>query len=186
MKNFTAIIFIMLVFSGILNAQDSHSDQHQVNITVPALSLLDIEGPDGNNTITLEFEAPEEAGLWLTAPSPNSDLYLNLSSTAKGGSTGKTVAASISSDLPAGITLKVVAAASATGKGNLGSPTSEIALSTTPQNVITGVKTGYTGDGVGNGFQLTYTFAVEDTDAAIEALTNDIPVVTVTYTMTGE
>lgn len=186
MKKFTATLIALIVCAGFVYGQDSSSDNHQISITVPAVSLLDIEGPDGNTSISLEFEAPDEAGLWLTAPSPNNDLYLNLTSTAKGGSTGKTVAASISSNLPAGVKLKVVAASSTSGKGNVGTPASEIELSTTPQNVITGVKTGYTGDGHGNGFRLTYSFSVEDTDEAIEALTNDIPVVTVTYTMTGE
>ena len=186
MKNFIATFFAMMVLTGFVYAQDTNSDNHTINISVPAVSLVDIEGPGGNNTIDLTFTAPTEAGEWLSAPADNSDLFLNLTSTAKGSSAGKTVQAKVSG-LPSSLELTVVAAsATSDKKGNVGTPAAAVTLTTSDQPVITGVKTGYTGQGEGKGFQLTYSVSVKDTDAAIEALNNDEIVVTVTYTMTGE
>lgn len=184
MKNFIATFFAMMVLTGFAYA-DGASDNHKINLSVPAVSLVDIEGSDGN-TINLGFTAPTEAGEWLTAPEANSDLWLNLSSTAKGSSTGKSVQAKVTG-LPSSFELTVVAAGATNDKkGQVGTPTSTVTLSGTDQNVITGVKTGYTGNGSGKGFQLTYNVSIVDTDSAIEALNNDEVIVTVIYTMTGE
>lgn len=185
MKNFIATFFAATVLTGFAYAQDSNTNSHQINIAVPAVSLVDVEGSDGN-TIDLEFTAPTEAGEWLTAPAANSDLWLNLSSTAKGSSTGKSVQAKVTG-LPSSFELTVVAAgATSDKKGQVGTPSAVVTLSGTDQNVITGVKTGYTGDGAGKGFQLTYNVSIIDETAAIEAVNNDNLAVTVVYTMTGE
>jgi hypothetical protein len=184
MKKSLAIIAALFLTGNFAIAQDTDNASHQVKITVPTVSLVDIEGPGGSNSINLVFTAPTEAGLGLVAPEPNSDLWLNLSSTAKNASEGKSVHASMNGTLPDGFTLKLKADNSSTGHGNKGNAVSEITLDGTNQNVITGIKSGFTGNGVSNGFQLTYTLVFTDED--YETLYNDITPLTITYTMTGE
>lgn len=184
MKKSLAIIAALFLTGNFAIAQDSESASHQVKITVPTVSLVDIEGPGGSNSINLVFTAPTEAGLGLVAPEPNSDLWLNLSSTAKNASEGKSVHASMNGTLPAGITLKLKVDNATTGSGNKGDAGDEITLDATNQNVITGIKSGFTGNGVSKGFQLTYTLDFTDDDYA--ELYNNIDDLTIIYTMTGE
>ncbi len=184
MKKILTIITALFLTANFAIA-DNETATHQVSITVPAVSLVDIEGPGENNSINLVFTAPTEAGLALDAPAPNTDLWLNLTSTAKSTSGGKSVGASITAGtLPDGITLKLKVDNATTGSGNKGTAGNEITLSGTSQPVITAIKSGFTGNGVNNGFQLTYTLDFDDEDYA--TLYNDITPLTITYTMTGE
>jgi len=185
MKKIVAIIAALFLLGSFAIAQDTNIATHQVTIKVPQVSLVDIEGPGGDNSIVLEFTAPKEAGLGLTAPEPNSDLWLNLTSTAKNNSGGKIVDAQMKGELPKGIDLKLQVATPISGYGNVGVVTGEeISLNGTHQKVITGILSGFTGDGVKNGFQLTYTLDFNDEDYA--TLYNDITPLTIIYTMTGE
>jgi len=179
-----AILFVYASGSATV-ADDNNVASHQVTVSVPQVSLVDIEGSKGT-AITLEFTAPKEAGEALVAPEPNSDLWLNLSSTAKKESKGKKVSANLAGSLPAGVTLKLKADNSKTGLGNKGKAASEVTLSSTDQEVVTDIKSGYTENGPEKGFRLTYTVVFKADDEAYAALYNDIAPLTVTYTMTGE
>jgi hypothetical protein len=184
MKKSLAIFATVFLTGYFAIAQDTNTASHQVSITVPTVSLVDIEGPGGSNSINLVFTAPTEAGLGLVAPQPNSDLWLNLTSTAKNASEGKSVHASMTGTLPKGIDLILKTDNATTGYGNIGSAGTEIILDGTNQTVIKGIRSGFTGNGVSNGFQLTYTLDFNDEDYA--TLYNDISALTITYTMTGE
>lgn len=186
MKKLVFTFAAFILSAGVLFAQDSHTASHQVSITVPAVSLIDIEGPGASPNIIFSFTAPTEAGNPLVAPAPNSDLWLNLTSTAQANSQGKSIGVSLTAGtLPAGMTLKLSAANSVSGLGNKGTSGTEITLTPASQNIITGIKSGYTENGVSKGFNLTYTLELAETNAAYQALHNEIEALTVTYTMTG-
>lgn len=69
------------------------------------------------------------------------------------------------SALVPGVDVSVVAAAAtASGKGTLGTPTAAVTLTLTDQALITGIGSAYTETGVSNGHQLTYSFTAPDVD----------------------
>jgi len=185
MKKFFTVFTAVLLIEGAAIAEDTDIASHQVTVSVPQLSLVDIEGDKGT-AITLEFTAPKEAGEALVAPEPNSDLWLNLSSTAKKESKGKKVSANLAGSLPTGITLKLMADNSTTGLGNKGKAASEVTLSNAEQDIIADIKSGYTENGPEKGFRLTYTVVFKADNEAYAALYNDIAPLTVTYTMAGD
>ncbi len=176
-----AALFLTGTFAIAQGGPDSHEANHKVTIKVPAVSLVDIEGPDGDNSIVLAFTAPTEAGDGLGKPEANSDLWLNLTSTAKNKSAGKIVDAKMEGELPAGIELKLKVSKSTTGYGNIGTSVGEITLGKSSKKVITDILSGFTGDGVNNGFQLTYTLDFNDED--YKNLYYDDMALTIVYTM---
>ncbi len=190
MKNllkFLTAVALVIGVSATSYAQDSNHDAHNVTINIPEVALLDIE-PSGSNAITLGPTAPTEAGDPLNfSNATNNTLWMNYSSII--GSTSeptRTVSVSITTGtVPGGMNLKVVAASDAGGgAGNLGTPSTELTLSGTAQNIITGIGSCYTGNGTSKGHQLTYTLE-QNAPANYGDLDFDdnATVLTVTYTI---
>jgi len=189
MKNVLKFILFVAMLGGIAGmsyGQDDNNDAHNITITIPEVALLDIE-PSGSNTITMGPTAPTEAGDPLDfSASTNNTLWMNYSSII--GSTtepSRDVTVAITTGtVPGGMTLKVVAANDAgNGAGNVGTPTSEVTLSSTAQNIVTGVKSCYTGDGTNNGHQLTYTLSLTAPANYGDLDFDDATTLTVTYTL---
>lgn len=161
MKTISRIFFsaaIVAVSFG-ANAQDDDDDVHDIIIGVPAVALVDIEAASGT-AITLGADAPTEAGdaVNFATGASNSDLWLNYSSIKDSANATRKITAQITSGtLPSGVTLTVTAGADAgNGDGTMGSSAGAVTLSTTDQDVITGIGSAYTDDGVNNGHNLTY------------------------------
>jgi len=181
MKLINKILLAVLIV-GISTAYsqigDINSANHHVVISIPTIALLDIESASSND-ITLKMEAPTEAGVGF-ADQINNDLWLNVTSIVA-ASGKRNILASINA-APNGIDLKVVSAADAgLGAGELGTAESEFILSSTPTNLVTGIKSGYTADGSGSGYNLKYT-ATPNTSAFGDIESNDTDI-TVTYTL---
>lgn len=174
----------LLTLSPNLYAQDSNTDNHTIGVTVPEVALLDIE-PAASKNITMGFTAPTEAGLPITAPADNSDLWLNVSSivTATGGiDPSRKVSVKVDATIP-GVDINVTAAADAgNGAGTTGtvSPTA-ITLTTANQDIVTGIGSCYTGTGANNGYNLTYSIAQTSTNYGNMVANSNT--VTVTYTI---
>ena len=178
-KSLLVIAAIACFFVQNASAQDGLTASHTVSYSVPKVALVDVEG---GSSISLALTAPTEAGLGMVTSATNSTLWLNYSSTTAPSATN---IISVKADvLLPGIALKVVAGANAGGgAGTAGSPTSIVTLSTTDQNIVTGIGTCYTGDGTSNGHNLTYSLAT--TDYSLIKYTSTPTVVTVTYTITN-
>jgi hypothetical protein len=181
-KVFLTIVSLVFV-AGIAIAQtpDTNVATHAVSITVPAVSLIDIEG---GTTISLNPVAPIEAGLTFTAPAANSALWLNLTSIVPASQT-RTVNVSMTGTLSEALSVTVQAASPTTsGNGTKGTPAGgALTLTGTDQAIITGIGSGYTGDGGASGFNLTYNLVIDNTQTAnLLATTSNL---TVTYTMTA-
>lgn len=173
---FSTIIATVLFFNFVI-AQGTATQNVKVN--VPNVALVNVAGP--TNGVTLSLTAPGTAGDWLTAgpTASNNESYLNVSSVKKSNERTISVKAA---GVANGLTLKVASAAVKNAKGTLGAPGSEITLTTSDQTLISGIKSGYTGTGPGNGFQLTYTLGVDDNNLA-ELQMQEESVVIVTYTI---
>lgn len=172
-------------------AQDTNVDSHLVTINIPEVALLDLEAASGSTDVTLAGTAPTEAGLPMTfedATAKNTSIWMNYSSIV--GSTTeplRNVSVQITDGaVPTGLKLTVLAAGDAeNGGGATGGASAELTLSGALQNIVTGVGSAYTGDGAGNGHQLTYQLGYA-TDAATDYTSLDFDnseVLTITYTL---
>lgn len=154
-----SFLFVFALFLSVqMSAQvDNNVATHTLIISIPEVALLDIEG---GTSVTLTAVAPTEAGNPLNLlGTTNNTLYLNYSSIigAAPDNVRKVSVAVTNGTLPSGIDLKVTAsAATGDGAGTKGSPGSQMTLSNTAQDLITGIGSCYTGDGSGKGHQLTY------------------------------
>ena len=144
---------------------------------------MTIYGASGN-TITL---APTTASAGtIIADDPNSALYLVVTSTVTSSFVDlvetvdtRDITVSIDAAIP-GFDIKVAAAAPTGGDGTFGTAvTTPFTLTTSPQNIVSGIGSCYTGVGT-LGYNLTYSL-VKNTYANIRAKNN---AVTVTYTIT--
>ncbi|AQX84191.1 hypothetical protein OZ664_10110 [Elizabethkingia sp. HX WHF] len=150
-----ALSIVLIAVSANVKAQDKNFDSHSIAITIPKVALVDIE-PAASKNLTLAFTAPTEAGQPLTAPTPNSTLWLNYSSIKSQADTTRNVTVKLTALVP-GVDIKVTAAAATgSGGGTLGTPSAQLILSAADQTIITGIGSAYTGDGANNGHNLTY------------------------------
>ena len=178
MKQIKKILLAALVLSISTVYSQSNTDNHQVSIVIPEIAMLDIESASLND-ITLTMVAPGEAGETLADQTDNS-LWLNVTSIVASKRT-RDISVKINAPIT-GIDLKVVSAAG-TGFGSWGIPQAEVILAAGDKTLVSGIKSGYTGNGYGYGYNLTYTVSPQaDTDFGdLVADTEDI---TVTYTLT--
>ncbi len=124
------------------------------------IALVDIESFGGSNDFTLAIPAPTEAGnpLGSNPLVSNSSNWINYSN-AVPVVTSRNIEVSISTgSVPSDFELELsVAAAVGAGAGNIGTAVpGALTLSGTPQDLITNIRGSYTGDGPGNGHQLTF------------------------------
>ena len=185
LKSLTAAAAIILgsfnVFA-VVPTGDNSADSHSVSINIPEVALLDLEG---TTAVTLAPTAPTEAGEALSfATSTNNSIWVNYSSIVGASETRNVTAQITSGTVPAGVNLKVAAAADAgQGKGTVGATAGTVTLSTSAQNVVTGVKSCYTGNGASKGHNLTYSLELSSADnyaQLVQGTTN----LTITYTLT--
>jgi hypothetical protein len=142
-------------------AQDTRTDAHKVEIRIPEVAILDLESVNKSLSFGLTANAPTEAGLPLNFEKVgNSDLWLNYSSIigSKSDPSRDVTVQIIEGSIPSSIEL-VVSAGKDTGggEGRMGEPAGEIVVDGSAQKIITGVGSAYTGNGVKNGHNLTYT-----------------------------
>lgn len=174
-----AFYFIVLgMFQcSFVNAQID-TDDIAAQFTVPEVILVDLEP---GTTILLSPASVIEAGNALNN-STNNSTWLNYTSCVSPSET-RNITVQLDTALSSGVFLQLeVAAFSGIGAGTLGTQiATPVALSTSPQNIITGIGGAYTGNGTGNGFQLTYTLGVTDFSQIQAGSTN----IGITYTITN-
>jgi hypothetical protein len=155
-------LFIGVFLSGKAISFGQITGQASVTVTLPSLTLLDIE--PSSSSFTLSLSNPTEAGNPASTGSAatNNSNWLNYSvALPPVGSLKSVYVQIISGSLPAGTSLSLAASAfSGSGSGTFGSPAGSIVLSTTSQALITGIGRSFTGNGINNGHRLTYTLSV--------------------------
>ncbi len=149
-----------------------------VSITLPSIALLDV-GPNSGG-FNLNLTAPTEAGLPQTITATNNSKWLSFTSAVATGVT-RSINVQISGSLPTGLNLKLATANySGKGAGRLGSPISAVNLSNALQTVVSNIGGAYTGIGVGNGYNLTYSLEIAD----YSLLRNQTTTLSILYTLT--
>jgi len=175
-----ALVFLLFSNTFLIFADDEKDDIHTVRIIIPKVALLDIESVNTKN-ITLKMVSPSEPGDPLMSASDNR-IWLNVTSVIESGN-DRTITVKIDKPLT-GIYLKVLSGAySGTGFGSWGTPQPEITLKQMDQTLVSGIKTGETGNGANNGYNLQY--LAQSNNANYGDITSTSgKSITVTYTLT--
>ncbi|WP_312078850.1 hypothetical protein [Chryseobacterium sp.] len=170
--------FVVFIFLILIKITAQTTGNRTVNINLPTVALVDVE-PKG--TLTFQFGAPTEAGEKITNPAPNTTKWINYTSAITSNGVSRKITASVNQTIP-GINIRIQAdAASGAGSGTLGTPMSQVTLTTNAKTIINGIGGAYTGIGPSNGHKLTITLNTSSY-ATLQATTNT-PVV-ITYTIT--
>ena len=192
MKISKKILFFIIwtLSSATIIAQDNNTATQQVVINVPEVALIDLESNTGT-TIQVNPETPNEAGMAVDfSDATNSSIWINYSSIVNSKfDPARNITAQITSgSVPAGLALSLVASHDAgRGDGTMGTPTSKINLNQSAQNIITGVGSAYTGNGVRKGHKLTYSLELDNQSGSYAKLDADQSnTLTITYTLTDQ
>jgi len=153
-------IILLLGLSPSLKAQQSA--RHPICLVLPEIAIVDIEPND--TPINLQFDAPLEGGNAITALERNQTKWLNYTSAISRTGSNRMITAQIASGaLPEGVELGLIASAyKGNGKGAHGQSSGPIFLSSTPKTIIDNIGRAFTGNGTGNGHQLTYSLSISD------------------------
>lgn len=171
---------ILILGYGCLGVKAQSTVSVVTNLNLPTVALLDIE--PSNASITLALQAPVQAGSPVTIPSTNTSKWLNFTSAITTGGSRRITAQITAGAVPAGVRLKLnLGSYTGVGAGTLGTPLSNIYLSTTSQNIVTGIGAAYTGTGSTNGYNLTYSLEIDNYGQLRHNLSNTV---TITYTIT--
>ena len=187
MKTLATLTFALFVFTSAVIAQDSDNDPHDMQLDVPSVAIVDLEAAAGT-TIYMGPDAPTEAGQPVDfSTQVNTGIWLNYSSVKSSSQfpTRDIEVAITSGPLPNGVDLTVVAGAySGSGDGTMGNPTGPVTLTSAPQVLINGIGSCYTGDGVNNGHNLTYSLSLSGGAGSYAALDADNSnTIQITYTI---
>jgi len=163
------------VFDLILPLRGQTTGNEALSITLSAFCLMGVSG----NPSTLTVAVPAQGGQTPANPS-DSGTYLRYTSTVASGVTRKITAAWGGTDAaPAGSSLKLTADPS--GGANQGASAGQITLSSTAQNIVTGIGGCATGTGATNGARLTYALSINDVTSLVASQNK---AATITFTLT--
>lgn len=155
------LIFIIFGFYAISSFGQV---QRNVNTTFNLSQVAMIDMEPSNSTVTLNLSSAIEAGEKATVVATNNDKWINFSSAVTSAASPRSISVKIEDgQVPSGIYLKLSTSNYVgSGKGVLGSPSGILTLSSTPQTIVSNIRGAYTGDGINNGFKLTYSLEIYD------------------------
>jgi len=174
------LIFLFFTFTCLLYSKDTNNTSHTIRVIIPKIAKLDIESASSNN-ITLEMLSPSEPGNSLESTTDNS-IWLNISSVAESDNV-RDITVKVNKPIE-GIDINVASDVfSGSGYGSWGSPLPQITLSANDQTLISGIKSGISGNGIFNGFNLKYSAQIADSNYG-NINSSENKDITVTYTLT--
>ena len=174
-------LFLIYLVSCSIVAQENNSGKFPVQLSIPPKASINLAGADPD----LSLVNSENAQQKLT-PNPSSKTWINYSSVVESNSTNNICASLGTGNLPAEVIVKLnVSKDAGLGSGDMGKPSDQIILSGYPQEIITGIGSCYTGQGVGKGHLLTYSWEIasnyDPEEFNLEELSFEVSVI---YTIT--
>jgi len=166
MKEYIKIGFVILGLLFISGKAFPQWEEGEINVSfsLPPVALVDIE-PDVNNSIHFTILPAAESGASPQVKQiTDQTLWLNYSSALANPQNTRSIVAEIAGGgLPEGVSLNVEASGhKGMGDGEFGQPAGKVVLGNQPMAIITNVGNCFTGDGEGNGHQLTFSIEVAD------------------------
>ena len=178
------VLYIFPVLMLISNFAFAQIDEAQLDIyfSLPEVALIDIE-PSTDNNVNFTVNPGIESGSSPSIQQSNSDLWINYSSSLSSSQNSRSIVAEISQGFfPEGITLYLQASNySGTGGGQHGVSAGKIALSNQPKPIITNIGSCFTGDGINNGHQISFSIEITDYTKVVSVQNSNILVL---YTLT--
>lgn len=159
------ILLLAYLFTGVTISQTTQINTIPVSFGVPEIAILKIQ--PSTEPVVLSLETITEAGNAISGKSiRNNDKWINYSSSIiPDGVTRSITVEILSGSVPLGTEITLTTGYySGNGKGKLGTPLDEIALSNYPQKILTGIGGGYTKTGSNNGHSLTYDIKIKNYD----------------------
>lgn len=181
MKKCAPILSVIILLSLIypLNSYgqtDTNVATNQVVLTVDGSALLGIRTPG----VSLSLAGATEAGAPVQTAASDQTTRLRISSIVESGIT-RTIEVSINAE-PVGTELLVSALTpNASFMGNSGSLATGVLLSTSEQELVTGIGTCWSGTSEDDGYVIKYDFRMKESAVNLVSST-----VTVTYTLSEE
>jgi hypothetical protein len=179
-------ILIVLIFAACMlvdgiDAQVSNTTKMPVTVSIASFSLVDFAGTN-KHTIFKSGNGAEQ----LITPSTLNTTWINYSAIVEGNSTNVISVFLSAKNLPAEVSIKLeVSDFAGAGAGKTGKSVGPIFLKNYPQDIIVDIGSCFTGRGIQNGHQLTYSWEwptpLDLDDSAFEALE-----IAVTFTITSK
>lgn len=152
MKRIFLIFIIGAVFLPRILAQTSNSSS-DLNFCIPPLAIMQLVS---DNPVSFNFPS---VSVETIMPGSSKTTWINYSSIVAKGEANKIMVNISSGQLPESTKIKLnTGFDSGGGAGNVGLPTGDIILSGSPQDIITGIGSCYTGVGPFKGHKLTYSW----------------------------
>lgn len=124
------------------------------------IAMLDLK--PNNSTVTLSL-ATNEAGEKAAIVTSNNKKWLNFSSAVIAGKSRNISIHITDGQVPSGIYLKLSTSnVMGNGLGLRGTSVQVLTLNNTSQTLISNIRGAYTGNGIGNGYELTYNLEIFD------------------------
>jgi len=153
-KDILVVVFVLFSFTNII--AQSNNAVGNINFSIPSVAILNIVTDN-----TISFSSPSQAGVIIT-PGASTSNWLNYSSIVTRDYTNKITVNISSGQLPESTSIKLETGADmGGGAGRVGTPVNEITLSESPQDIITGIGSCYTGTGMQKGHQLIYSWITD-------------------------
>ena len=191
-----SIVLLTVIVSGLLFswsgvAQDTNETLNNLTVGIPQVALIDIESSSGSSSISMTSATTNEAGSKQLKARTNNSLWLNYSSVVGASEPARDVKVSIQSgSVPSGMLLAVKPSSyksnSSQGAGDYGVPskTGYTFLDSVSRTIIENIGSTYTGNGVGNGHQLTYILQMNNNKSKNHLLrAGNYSPITVVYTI---
>ncbi len=177
-----ATFFLMVLLCKTVHAQ---YDEESVNVrfSLPEVALIDIEHT-GDGTIEFELLPAAETGSSPVIKQTNSqEFWINYSSALGKFSQHRSIVAQVTGgSLPAGLDLYIQATDYAgIGSGQTGNSSGRVMIGNDPRPIVTGIGSGFTGDGIGNGHQLNFEIDISQMEKITASESLDF---TILYTLT--
>lgn len=155
---------LILIICGLYAISSFGQVQRSVNATFNLSQVAMIDMEPNNSTVTLNLSSAVEAGEKAIVVATNNEKWINFSSAVASTAAPRSISVKIEDgQVPPGIYLKVsTASVAGIGKGVLGLPSGILTLSGTPQTLISNIRGAYTGDGINNGYKLSYSLEIFD------------------------
>lgn len=155
-------IFVILGVSSLICHSQQNEKRQSASFSLEEVAMLDIE-PNAHS-LTLNLGVPDFAGESVKTIMSNNSKWINFSSAVSSNSSKRNLSIKIEDgDVPAGLHLKVLTDNySGIGKGELGTPIDVVTLNKSSQPIITNIGGAYTGNGINNGYKLTYFLEIHD------------------------
>jgi hypothetical protein len=158
-----AYIFAIMLMPLTMKSQIIDSRSIDVSLTIPQIAVMDLM--PNTSTIELNVSAPTRAGEPIDMSDATDDSkWVNYSSSMTPGGAMRNITAQIlSGSLPDGMKLRVKAGNyRGSGRGDQGTPSQEIVLNNAPQVILRNIGACYTGRGVQQGHQLSFSLGYDN------------------------